>query len=145
MTIPPSLRKLPSPDMHDDDDLPDRPEWGDVSPSIGTDLLAAARRRENLRAVALAYRYAGRFTGDDVLRTAIAASALWQRHPTLSRTEATQQVVELIAYASRAYSTWLNQPAGVRLALEEPLGIDRIRWAEPLRLRAMGVELPDQT
>jgi hypothetical protein len=59
-----------------DDDLPDRPEWGDVSPSIGADLLAAARRREDLRVVALAYRYAGRFTGDDVLRTAIAVNAL---------------------------------------------------------------------
>jgi hypothetical protein len=75
----------------DDDDLPDRPEWGDVSPSIGADLLAAARRREDLRAVALAYRHADRFTGDDVLRTAIAANALQQRHPTLSRKEAIQQ------------------------------------------------------
>jgi hypothetical protein len=131
------------PQVHDDDDLPDRPEWGDVSPSIGADLLAAARRREDLRAVALAYRYAERFTGDDVLRTAIAANALRQRRPSLSRREAMQQVVELIAYASRAYSTWLNQPAAVRLALEEPLGIDRIRWVEPLRLRAMGIESPD--
>ena len=133
---------MPS-DMHDDDDLPDRPEWGDVSPSIGADLLAAARRREDLRVVALACRYAERFKGDDVHRTAIAVNPLRQRHPMLSRSEAMQKVVEMIAYASRAYSNWLNQPAAVRLALEEPLGIDRIRWAEPLRLRAMGVELPD--
>lgn len=135
---------MPS-DMHDDDDLPAHSEWGDVSPSIGADLVAAARWREDLRAVALAYRYAERFTGDDVLRTAIAVNALRQRHPTLSRSEAMQNVVELIAYASRAYSTWLNQPAAVCLALEEPLGIDRIRWAEPLRLRAMGVESPNPT
>jgi hypothetical protein len=82
-----------------DDDLPDRPEWGNVSPSIGANLLGAARRREDLRVVALAYRYAGPFTGDDVLRTAIAANALRQRHPTLFRSEAIQHVVELIAYA----------------------------------------------
>jgi hypothetical protein len=81
----------------DDDDLPDRPEWCDVSPSIGADLLAAARRREDLRVVALAYRYAERYTGDDVLRTAIAVTALRQRHPTLSRSEAMQRAVELIA------------------------------------------------
>jgi hypothetical protein len=63
------------------DDLPEHPEWGATTPSLSADISAAVRRQDDLRAVALAYRYASRFTGDDILRTSIAVNALQQRRP----------------------------------------------------------------
>jgi hypothetical protein len=124
------------------DDLPDHPGWGAVSPSIGADLLAAARRQEDLRAVALAYRHAGRFTCDHFLKTEIAANALQRRHPTLPRSEVLRQVTDLIAFASRAYTAWLNDSAAEQIEQNARLGIERFVWSEELRLKHMGVALP---
>lgn len=127
--------------MHDD--LPEEPEWGAAAPSMSANISAAARRRDDLRAVALARRYTDRFTGDDVLRTNIAVNALQQRYPAMPRHDLTQMVVDLVAYASRAYTTWMNEPAAERLALEATLG-RMTTWHEVLRLRAMGIAFPDE-
>jgi hypothetical protein len=124
------------------DDLPELPEWGPVAPSIGADLTAAGRRREDLRAVATAYRYATAFTCDYILATEIAANALQRQRPSLSRSEAMKLVVELIAYASRAYGKWLNEGGGAKLAMNEQLGVHPFAWSGELRLPHLGIEPP---
>jgi hypothetical protein len=124
------------------DNLPEGPEWGPVAPSIGANLMEAGKRLDDLRAVATAYRYATAFTCDHFLSTEIAANALQRRHPELSRREVMNQVIELIAYASRAYGKWLNAAGSSKLAMNTLLGVDRFAWSEELRLRHLGIELP---
>ena len=124
------------------DDLPEHPEWGSVAPSMAGDLMAAGRRREDLRAVATAYRYAMAFTCDHVLATEIAANALQRLHPDLPRRQLMDQVIELIAYASRAHGTWLNATGDAKLEVNDQLGVRPFAWSEELRLRHLGVELP---